>query len=67
MPTESRAISPHNLPGLSRSPFMPSHDGSAAAAAAQKSAALSPASEAFYIKASPFASSSSYLLKDDSL
>ena len=42
MPTQSRAICSHNLPRLSRSPLIPSHDGSAAAAAAHKSAALSP-------------------------
>ena len=39
MPTKSRAICWHNLPRLSRSPLIPSHDGSAAAAAAHKSAA----------------------------
>ena len=32
----------YNLPRLSRSPLIPSHDGSAAAAAAHKSAALLP-------------------------
>ena len=42
MPTQSRAICSHNLPRLSRSPLIPSHDGSAAAAAAHKSAALLP-------------------------
>ena len=39
MPTQNRAICSHNLPRLSRSPLIPSHDGSAAAAAAHKSAA----------------------------
>ena len=39
MPTQSRAICSHNLPRLSRSPLIRSHDGSAAAAAAHKSAA----------------------------
>ena len=39
MPTQSRAICPHKLPRLSRSPLIPSHDGSAAAAAVHKSAA----------------------------
>ena len=40
MPTQNRAIYTQNLPRLSRSPLIPSHDGSAAAAAAHKSAAL---------------------------
>ena len=39
MPTQSRAICSHNLQRLSRSPLIRSHDGSAAAAAAHKSAA----------------------------
>ena len=37
MPTQSRAICSQHLPRLSRSPLIPSHDGSAAAAAAHKS------------------------------
>ena len=39
MPTQSRAICSHDLPRLSRSPLIRSHDGSAAAAASHKSAA----------------------------
>ena len=39
VPTQSRAICSHDLPRLSRSPLIRSHDGSAAAAAAHKSAA----------------------------
>ena len=65
MPTQSRAICSHNLPRLSRSPLIRSHDGSAAAAAAHKSAALSAPSEwrvtAFQIEADTLASSSSFL------
>ena len=48
MPTQNRAICSHNLPRLSRSPLILSHDGSAAAAAAHKSAALSPLRGARY-------------------
>ena len=40
MPTQSRAICSHNLQRLSRSPLIRSHDGSAAAAAAHKSATV---------------------------
>ena len=40
MSTQSRAICSHNLPRLSRSPLIRSHDGSAAAAAAHKSATV---------------------------
>ena len=65
MPTQSRAICSHNLPRLSRSPLILSHDGSAAAAAAHKSAALSAPSEwrvtAFRSMAATLASSSSFL------
>ena len=39
MPTQIRAICSHNLQRISRSPLIRSHDGSAAAAAAPKSAA----------------------------
>ena len=64
MPTQHRAICSQNLPRLSRYPLIPSHDGSAAAAAAHKSAALLHSVErltAFRNKATTLASSSSCL------
>ena len=42
MPTQNHSICSHNLPRLSRSPLIPSRDGTAASAASRKSAALLP-------------------------
>ena len=67
MPTQSQEICSHDIPRLSRSPLIRPHDGSAAAAAARKYAALSAPleglPEAFRIKAAALASSSNYLLQ----
>ena len=42
MTTHKHSICSYNIPRLSRSALVPSHDGSAAAAAAHKSAAMLP-------------------------